>query len=62
MSEENSAARPTSTEVLNLATRGVVTAAVLAACLYMILSQKFPGDAMKWAYGTVGVILGYWFR
>jgi hypothetical protein len=33
---------------------------VLIACLYIILSQKYESDTEKWAYGAVGIILGYW--
>jgi len=39
-----------------------VSGSVLLSSLYVILSQKFPSDATKWAFGTVGVILGYWLR
>lgn len=40
----------------------VVSAAVLAASLYVILSQKFPDDYNKWAFGMTGLVVGYWLR
>ena len=40
----------------------VVSAIVLAASLYVILSQKFPDDYNKWAFGMTGLVVGYWLR
>ncbi len=33
---------------------------VLFASLYVILSNDYPEADKKWAYGSVGTILGYW--
>ena len=38
----------------------VISLIVLAAALYAILSQRYTPDVQKWAFGTVGLILGYW--
>lgn len=35
---------------------------VLGASLLVILSQKFSEDVSKWAFGMVGLIVGYWLR
>ncbi len=43
-----------------LAVRLAITFIVLVAALYIILSQKYPADSEKWAYGVVGLLLGYW--
>lgn len=43
-----------------LAARLAITFIVLIAALYVILSQKYKADAEKWAYATVGLLLGYW--
>lgn len=43
-----------------LATQIVISMIVLIACLYIILSQEYESDTEKWAYGAVGIILGYW--
>ena len=42
--------------------RIIITAVILAASLYIILSKSFGGDAEKWAYATAAVVVGYWFR
>ena len=39
-----------------------VSAIVLAASLYIILSQIFPDDYNKWAFGMTGLVVGYWLR
>jgi len=38
----------------------VVSLVVLAAGLYVILSQVFDPDVQKWAFGVVGTVVGYW--
>ena len=38
----------------------LVSLIVVASALYMVLSQDFGTDAEKWAFGSVGTILGYW--
>lgn len=43
-----------------LATQIAISMIVLVACLYIILSRKYESDTEKWAYGAVGIILGYW--
>jgi len=40
----------------------VVTVSVLASALYVILSAKFDADAQKWAFGVVGVLVGFWLN
>lgn len=42
--------------------RIAISLSVLGVVLYIILSQKFPDDFSKWAFGVVGVIVGYWLR
>jgi hypothetical protein len=51
-----------STNRINLYVKIVVSAIVLAASLYVILSQKFPDDYNKWAFGMTGLVVGYWLR
>jgi hypothetical protein len=50
------------TNRINLCVKIVVSAIVLAASLYVILSQKFPDDYNKWAFGMTGLVVGYWLR
>ena len=40
----------------------VLSGVVLAAALYIILSQGYPADTEKWAAGTIGLILGFWLK
>ena len=40
--------------------QALISLAVLGAALFIILSKKYPSESDKWAYGTVGTILGYW--
>lgn len=37
-----------------------ITAALLPAALYVILSRKFHKGSEKWAYGTIATLLGFW--
>ena len=38
----------------------LVTLAVLGSAIFVILSQKYPAETEKWAYGSVGVLVGFW--
>ncbi len=40
----------------------IVTLAVLASSLYIILSETYDEGSQKWAYGMVGSIVGFWLR
>lgn len=51
-----------STNRINLFVKIAVSTIVLAASLYVILSQKFPDDYNKWAFGMTGLVVGYWLR
>jgi hypothetical protein len=39
-----------------------ISATVLIVALYVILSKEFPDDYNKWAFGMVGLVVGYWLR
>jgi len=43
-------------------TRIGVSLIVLGIAATIILSKKYPGDELKWAFGTVGLVLGYWCK
>ena len=43
-------------------TRIGLSAIVLAAALFVILSNDFSADHNKWAFGLVGLVMGYWLR
>jgi hypothetical protein len=40
----------------------LISALLLAASLFVILSAKYAPKDKHWAYTTVGTILGFWFR
>ena len=40
--------------------RVLITIVVLAAALYVILSRSYSGESEKWAFGVVGLVLGFW--
>jgi hypothetical protein len=40
----------------------VVTIAVMGLCIYAIVSQQYDEDGRRWAYGTLGMIIGYWLK
>ncbi|MEO6803489.1 MAG: hypothetical protein ABI197_09640 [Granulicella sp.] len=42
--------------------RVLVTIAILAAALFIVLAQHHDAEQQKWAYGAIGTILGYWLR
>jgi hypothetical protein len=42
--------------------RCVLSLVIVGAALYMILSGRYQSDSLKWAYGTIGTVLGYWLR
>ena len=32
------------------------------AAMYVILSNGYPDATTKWAFGIVGLVIGYWLR
>jgi hypothetical protein len=42
--------------------RAIVSALMLTAGLFVILSGNYPDATTKWAYGMVGLVVGYWLR
>jgi hypothetical protein len=42
--------------------QAVVSLAVLGASLFIILTHGFSPDSKRWAYGTVGMVVGYWLK
>jgi hypothetical protein len=34
----------------------------MAAALFIIASKKFDLNGKRWAWGTAGMIIGYWLR
>ena len=40
----------------------VITTVFLVASLWIILSSRYDEDVQKWAFGSMGSILGFWLR
>jgi hypothetical protein len=40
----------------------VVSAVLLAAGLWVMLSGNYGADAMHWASGAIGTVVGYWLK
>jgi ABC-type nickel/cobalt efflux system permease component RcnA len=39
-----------------------VTVVIGTAALFVILSKLYDPDSLKWAYGALGTIIGYWLK
>jgi hypothetical protein len=42
--------------------RVVVSLLILFAGLFVIFWGSYPDAIIKWAIGTVGIVVGYWLR
>jgi hypothetical protein len=42
--------------------RVVVSLIILFAGLYVILWGSYPDATIKWSFGMVGLVVGYWLR
>jgi succinate dehydrogenase hydrophobic anchor subunit len=40
----------------------ILSLALTAASLYIILSHQYEPKDTHWAYGTIGTVLGFWLR
>ena len=40
----------------------VISAVLLAAALFVILTKKYPPQDKHWAYGALGTIVGFWLK
>jgi hypothetical protein len=40
----------------------VVSVLVLGSSLFIILSGQYDNESQKWAFGVVGMIVGFWLR
>jgi hypothetical protein len=42
--------------------QAIVSLAALGAALFIILTHEFGPDSKRWAYGSVGMVVGYWLK
>lgn len=40
----------------------VISAILLVAALFVILTKKYPPQDKHWAYGALGTIVGFWLK
>jgi outer membrane murein-binding lipoprotein Lpp len=40
----------------------IVSVFVLISCLFVILSKRYQDDTQKWAFGSLGTVLGFWLK
>lgn len=43
-------------------TRVLLSVVLLGASIYIILSDTYDDAQEKWAFGTIGSLLGYWLK
>ena len=41
---------------------GFISVALIGSSLYVILSGKYDEGTQKWAFGTIGSMIGFWLR
>ncbi len=42
--------------------RVTISLIVLVAALFVVLSASYDDSFNKWAFGIIGVVVGYWLR
>ena len=40
----------------------LVSLAVLGGALFIVLSNQYPDSYTKWAFGAIGLVIGYWLK
>ena len=40
----------------------LVSLILLVVCLLIIFDSSFPADYTKWAFGMIGIVVGYWLK
>ena len=50
------------TNWIRIAMQTIITIVLLAASLMIIFSGKYDSDHQKWAYGTIGMLVGFWLK
>ena len=45
-----------------LVVRSVVSLSLLVVAFFILLFNGYPDATVKWAYGAIGLVAGYWLR
>jgi len=48
-------------KIAKLLTQITISLALLTVCLLLVLGD-FPSEHTKWAFGMIGVLVGYWLK
>ena len=48
--------------VISLVMKILISIALLAATLFVILSKRYDSKDKHWAYTTIGLIVGFWLK
>jgi len=48
--------------VIESGVRGLISLAIAAGALFVILSQGYGAVEQRWAFAAVGAVMGYWFK
>ncbi len=40
----------------------IISIAILGSALFVVLSGSYAEAEQKWAFGSIGTIVGYWFK
>ena len=40
----------------------VISAVLLIAALFVILTKRYPAQDKHWAYGALGTVVGFWLK
>ena len=47
---------------LKIKIQGAVTEVIGLVAIYLIVTEPGNSDKLKWSYGIVGLIMGYWLK
>jgi hypothetical protein len=54
--------RGPASEYVHLGMQVLVSLVLLSATLFVVLSKKYDAKDKHWAYGTVGLVIGFWLN
>ena len=49
-------------DLVKLVIRATISSIVLAVALFIVVRDGYPDATIKWAYGSIGLVMGYWLR
>src|SRR5262249_44574362 len=55
-------ATATSDQILKALAQIVISAILIVAALFVVLSKRYTPTDKHWAYGTIGTLVGFWLK